>query len=169
MDLREAAALHTLGMLPSDSMPEIALEALVDGYDAPRLVALAGATPYDFSYELRDLFDDALSEIGLYPMSQLEAVRLLIRMTAERVATGSIPAREGAKEIVQDLHGHAWEDAPDREYVGDGLGIARLAWLYYAHDDVALGSGQTHEEIDREIQLECRRLVDETPSETGHR
>jgi hypothetical protein len=58
------AAKWVLGLLPSEALPEIATQVLVDGYDAPALRQFAGETQPSMA-DSAPTFEKALRERGI--------------------------------------------------------------------------------------------------------
>lgn len=85
---------------------------------------------------------------------------MLRQFYASSVASGTLAPRTGAHEIgrlVTELD----DVLPTVEFVGDGLGVARLLGVYYSHDDVPDGDDRAHGEIDAELMAEFQRLARE--------
>lgn len=94
-DIALMAALHTLGQLLTDDLPEAATQALVAGKDSPSLRRLAGSTSQN-AFELEDLLQRSLEELGLPPATEEEALRALARYRAEQIVRGEIQPARGA-------------------------------------------------------------------------
>lgn len=80
--------------LPPEDLPRIATETLVRGFDSEALRQLAGAGPGDVR-DNRDLFAQALDELGVTLPSEEEAWWSLIRRQAERIVEGEISPVDG--------------------------------------------------------------------------
>src|SRR5262245_21819492 len=97
IDVSLALASYVLGLLAPEKLPEWAVAALMKGLESPSLAALAGesprATPPD---ELRDLFSEALRDLGLALPTPVEAAQRLVRHYAANVSSGSLSPRAGA-------------------------------------------------------------------------
>lgn len=159
MTFDQYLAAFALKMVRSSDLPEVGEQALREGYDSVDLAALAGSTSrYESPSELEEMFMRGVRHLKKAIPSRAEAGRVLRDYYAALVATGAVPPRPGAREIVE-LVNDLEDVLPTKKYVGDGLGVEALVGLLYAHDDVEYGDEKKHEAIDAEIKAECRRLV----------
>jgi hypothetical protein len=53
---------------------------------------------------------------------------------------------------------------PNREYFGDGLGVAEIVGLFYAHDDVQQSDTERHQKIDEAIKQACQECIGPGPA-----
>ena len=85
--LDRAVAYWSLGWLPSDELPRVAIEALENGIESPSILELAsadsGAGPH-----LNTVFEKVLVELGRPRLTKREAGRLIAREYAEEICTG---------------------------------------------------------------------------------
>jgi hypothetical protein len=99
-----AQALWTLGRLSSQELPSVGWEALELGFDGPALRRLS-ALDRPSNFEVRDLFHQALVEMGKPAMSKKEAAVLLSKEIAGQILSDRKAPLEGAYEIyVLALH-----------------------------------------------------------------
>jgi hypothetical protein len=151
-------AFVALGEARTSDYPAIAEQGLVEGLESVQLAALAGVTARETSpFELQELLERGLLQANRSIPGRAEAGKVMMRYYAAQVVSGALSPREGAARIVQ-LATDLTDVLPTREYVGDGLGVARLVGLYYSHDDVAWNDDRAHAEIDEELLDECRTL-----------
>jgi hypothetical protein len=161
MTVDQSIAAYVLGRVLRSDLPQIATQMLEEGYDAPDLAVLAGTTPQERPLaEFEELWHRGLRHLGKPLPSEAGAGRILRNYYASLVSSGSMPPRNGAAEIIR-LAGQLSDVLPDREYAGDGLGVAKLLGLYYSHDDVPYGDDKSHREIDEELRAECKRIANE--------
>jgi hypothetical protein len=161
MTFDQHIAAFALGRVRTSDLPIVAVEALDEGYDCIELAMLAGSTPTEQSWsEAEELWRRALRRLNKAVPGRAEAGRVLRQYYAGLVSSGSLAPRTAAAEIVR-LTNDLSDVFPNREYVGDGFGVARLLGLYYSHDDVPYGDERAHDEIDNEITAECKRLMNE--------
>jgi len=123
------AANIVLGLTITDTLPNVAERALMDGYDSPSLRILAGLTKSEVTEEAIPYFKKALSELGVSLPLKRDAVLLLANQVAKQILQGNIKPYEGAKKIWklelilesnQDFHdldpfiytASEWEDRP---------------------------------------------------------
>lgn len=157
--LREVVARYALGLPVWDAVSEAACEALAAGADSPSLRLLAGEGADSDPRDLRDLFERAMSELGIAPTDRIEAARFLVALVARRVAEGHLAPQAGARQIALDIFGVVDAELETKVYAGDGLGIAKLYGLHYDYDDVGEVPGVTRADIDEAVVVECKRLA----------
>lgn len=97
-DLREAAALLAMGLLPTELLPELAVDALLRGVDSPSLCILAGLGPRDVR-DARDAFECAMAELGIDPLSAGEARWFLTYRKLRGVVAGQVSPALAARWI----------------------------------------------------------------------
>lgn len=98
MHLQEAQALWTLGLLPREAMPSVAVDTLERGFDHPALRALAGLTKAEFD-EAAALFEKSLVGLGMQPIPKMEALRVYTRWMSRRILAQEITPYDGASLI----------------------------------------------------------------------
>ncbi len=159
MTFDQYLAAFVLGKVLSSDLPEVGEQALREGFDSVDLAMLAGSTSRSGSpQELEELFVGGLRHLNKKLPGRVEAGRVLRDHYVTLVATGAMAPRAGASEIarlVTDLH----DVLPTRGYVGDGLGVAEIVGLFYAHDDVQYGDDVRHQKIDDAIKQACQELI----------
>ncbi len=85
--------------LPGESLPEVAIQALMTGYDSQSLRELASLEK-PTRREAGPLFEAAVSELGLEPVDDLgTAFLVLVREVAEKVVAGGRQPLEGAAAL----------------------------------------------------------------------
>jgi hypothetical protein len=144
MNLKDSAARHVLGLIPSDELPELAQQAITDGLDSPSLQLLAATGKNDLE-EVRDLFRKALSELKINMPSTADAGLILACEIAQEVVGGRIPPYQGAKRIWDEIYTRLPELKQLKPFVG-------LASEY--EDDVPHRDAYSHDIVE-----ECKRLI----------
>jgi hypothetical protein len=96
MDFPSALALFSIDALAPEDMPEVAAEALADGFDSPSLSTLAGLSPFDARLA-RDLFLSAMEELGETMPPPEDGLRVRLRNLEERVRIGSLAPNEASE------------------------------------------------------------------------
>jgi hypothetical protein len=168
MSFKVHLANYILDNIKLSSMPDAAVQALIEGLDSPSLVKLAGESgDHSNLFEIEELFRHALSELGLSLPSKEEAAHILISYWAEHIVSGLVQPREGARHILIDVY-HKM-DFPNEKMVGEELGINRLLGLAYEYDDLYdgfiefEGKPLTREEafkvLDREVIEASRKYL----------
>jgi hypothetical protein len=66
----------------------------------------------------------------------------------------TLTPREGARRI-REIHHLVDDQVPDRSYLGDGFGIARLLGNLYAFDDIAFGDLTAERELESALCENC--------------
>ncbi|WP_326722030.1 hypothetical protein OHT59_24015 [Streptomyces sp. NBC_00243] len=97
--LRRAAVKLALGEQPTEDLPMIAALALADGLDSPALVELAGLSRRDPPADIRDLFVQAVAELGFPVPGVEEAWRERMLEAAKGMLSGSLTHYEASSEI----------------------------------------------------------------------
>src|SRR5580765_3775411 len=129
MTFDQYLAAYALGKVLSSDLPDVGEQALKEGYDSVGLAVLAGSTSRSESpRELEEMFMRGIRHVNKVIPSRAEAARVLRDYYAALVATGAMPPRVGAGEIVRLEH-ELRDVFPPREYAGDGLGVARIYGL----------------------------------------
>jgi len=158
MTFDQYIASYVLGRLLSSDLPRAATQGLEEGYDSVDLAALAGSTSAERSTsEQEELWKRGLQHVNKPVPNRAEAGRILTDYYASLVSSGAFAPRMGAAEIVH-LANDLDDVIPSRNYVGDGLGVARILGLYYSYGDVPSDDDRAISDIDEEIIAECRRI-----------
>ena len=96
--LELAASRAVLGVLRSDDLAQVGVQALKCGCNSPSLRILAGLSASE-TEEARGLFNRALSELNVAVPSKWDAVMHLAREIAKGILAGTINVYLGAKQI----------------------------------------------------------------------
>lgn len=91
-------ARFTLQLLPPESLPSVATNALLEGFDAPSLRTLELLCSDELSSAC-SLFSRSLEELHIPLPDKRGAVRILATEVARAILSGSTEASEGAKAI----------------------------------------------------------------------
>ena len=138
--LRLALVRLSIGDQPTEDLSDLAADALAHGIDSPSLRILAGTSKGDVR-EARDLFVEAMEELGVEMPSEAEARRAMVRYWATEMIAGTLTPYAGSRLIwwrgweplgrPDDLTlfvglASQWEDDPDRRpgYERDMLAAA---------------------------------------------
>ena len=100
MKMKVASAYWALSALPSERLPEIAVDALEDGNDSLALRQLAGDDQGDYEAN-RELFKKSLLELGLEIPPVNEATRIVAQEEARRMVSGEKTPYQAATLIQQ--------------------------------------------------------------------
>jgi len=161
---REAVAEVELGLVAGDQLSDIATAGLLEGYESPALVTLAGqfGEPYD-PVEAERLWTMVLGELNILNEGRIAAAKLLVRAYARQVAEGEVPPQLGASKIA-GLHRLTCQGGCDGRRSADGIGAAGILALFYAHDGRGYLNPCESARIDNAIMHECHRLAVEQPA-----
>jgi hypothetical protein len=107
MDIDLVQAQWTLGRFPRERLPSFAAEAMVQGFDGPRVLDLASYDRPSFHLLTREVVVAAFQEMGRPPLTEDRAAEILARDAALRLLRNQISTDEGAAEM---LH---WMDRVD--------------------------------------------------------
>jgi hypothetical protein len=129
---------YVLGNVSLSSMPEAAVHALVEGYDSPSLKMLAGESSTNSNpFEIKELFQHALTELGLSTPSVNEAAHTLVCYWVKRIVDGSVSPHEGASHVLNDAYRRT--NYPKEKVIGEALGISSLLAITYQYSDLQDG------------------------------
>jgi len=148
MTIELAEALYTIGGLPGEQLPSIAMELLESGNDTPAIRMLAGIDRPTLR-DAGEIFESVLLELGRKKLSKNEAAWVLARDLARRVISEKIEPRE-ACNLGAPL-------TPMSDY------HSALMPFYLGDDEYDL-SFQQKEEIDRYIVKHCHEITDAEPN-----
>lgn len=98
IDLRSLEALRILGLIPVEDLPNLATDALVQGFNSKALVELAGLSG-DENRSAERLFEQSLRDMGQQRMTDTDVLRQYAMMVSSLILTSAIPPLEGAKRI----------------------------------------------------------------------
>ena len=164
--LQEAAILWSAGSGTATDVIDAACDCLVAGSDSPTLRILASITPTrgNESDELRRWLEDALTELSLtyYREGSRAGEEAALRVMARRLLTGTI----GPRDLTSWAYGFTitQEDTP---LAGE---LTNLDNAYEYVDASYEGHRQPSaevEKIDAAVTAEARRLISDTPAESG--
>jgi hypothetical protein len=96
--LRLAIVRLSIGDMPAEELPNLAADALGRGIDSPSLRRLAG-TPRDDVREARDLFVEAMSELGVTLPPETDGRRALVLFWAREMVDGSLSPYQTSRLI----------------------------------------------------------------------
>lgn len=158
--LEYAAALDELQRLDLLTLPDLAIEWLINGVESAHLILLAGETFFSAAYadtdDLRRQFHAVLGELDISPPTRARAAVFVRDQLARSVVSGSIRPAEGARELV-DLQQETEEDFPAGDSVGSGFGIATIYGLYHSYDEACDDIG--YQTFDAAVIKACEELV----------
>jgi hypothetical protein len=126
---------------PTEELPDLAAAALAEGVDSPALRLLAGTSRQDVR-ESRDLFMQAMSELGVSPPTEAQARQVLVLFWAQQMIDGELSPYEGSRLIWREGYlelgqpanlvpfvglASEWEDSPTYrpQYERDMIASAR--------------------------------------------
>jgi hypothetical protein len=155
MDFALLAARLVLDEVYPVQFPDIAIQALVDGNEAPSFLLLAGESGSAPPDELRALLVAALTESGIPLPDPVGAAHMVKRDYAQQVGTGALSPIDGARRIIRLFHKIENLLPPPHRYVGDTFGIETL----YGLEDTWCDSWSERSAIEVELREECARIA----------
>lgn len=105
------------GELRSEDLPALATKALVQGVDSPALRQLAGQPAWDVR-DSRDLFQQALEELGITVPDREDALWRLVRKTARGIVDGGVRPHDGATWIWRQASKEVEDSGDLRVFIG---------------------------------------------------
>jgi hypothetical protein len=97
-DLKGTEAFWTLGLIPVDDLPNLAADAIAQGFESKALIQLAGVAPVE-AQEASSLFQKALWQLGLGTMLKTDALKHYAKEVSNRILNSEVTPLEGAKDI----------------------------------------------------------------------
>lgn len=146
-DIAAAYLLWEEGVVTSEVLVDVAVQALVDGLDSPSLRVLAGTPHLEAPYEAPELCKWAMAELGIQPSDPMGARVTLPRSIARTIVSGSLDEGRGAREFWLAFPLEA--DFP--ELAGEMMGL---------EDELDGGWGRGSDEIRGEIRRLALRALD---------
>lgn len=92
------AAKWVLGLIPSEALPQIAVDALEAGFDTPSLRRLAGEM-HPVLAETGPLFEEVLEELRTAIPDKSRAALVIAKAYATQIVDGTLSPYDGACEI----------------------------------------------------------------------
>lgn len=114
-----ALALLVVGMQPPEDLPDVATAAILAGVESPSLAQLSGLPRSEYQ-EARDLFFQAMEELGLDRPSPSDARWTIVRQWASDIVAGALSPIEGAQRIQRD----GWNELGRPEELTVFVGLA---------------------------------------------
>jgi len=99
MDLDLVQARWVLELVSVDQLPEIAAQAMVQGFDGPGVLELASFDEPTLHLIKPEIVEQAFREMGRAPLTRGQAARRLARDLALRILRGQRSVEQGATEI----------------------------------------------------------------------
>lgn len=129
MNPDEANARFVLGKLSSDAIVRLANQWIDSGLYTEALGDLCIMKSPVMS-DVGPMFASAMKELGIICASRLEAAILLVRFGMERISSGCATPVKEAEFLYWNVHHEVSDINPDKEYVGDSLGLDSVfCWL----------------------------------------
>ena len=124
-----AIALYVLGKLHSKQIVDLSHEWLMDGIFTDSINFISAEKKPEISV-VGPLLEKAIVELGEEIPTRIEAAKIAIRDTAERMVSGIEDPLKGAEFIYWNIHHEINDELPDQEYLGDNLGLENIfCWL----------------------------------------
>ncbi len=125
----EAYSRYVLGKLSSDSIVTAADSWLASELYSESLGELSCVANPIMS-DVGPLFETAMHELNIGKPTREEAAKLLIKNTLMGIVAGEVDPIEGASFLYEDVHDELTDELPDKEYLGDNLGLEGIfCWL----------------------------------------
>lgn len=99
MDIDLAQARWVLGMVPDDQLPELAAQAMVQGFEGPGIRDLASFDEPTLHLIKPEIVEQAFREMGREPLTLSQAALRLAREIALRILRGQVSVEKGAADV----------------------------------------------------------------------
>jgi len=124
-----ALSLYILDNLPSESIVNLANEWLTEGIFTESLSEIIFEKSPSMS-TIGPLFESALKEIGIDTPTKIEAAKVVLKDTIQKMVSGETDLMEGANFIYWNIHHKITDELPDGEYLGTNLRLEYIfCWL----------------------------------------
>ena len=124
-----AISLYKLDNLSSESIVDLANEWLKEGIFTESLSEIIFEKKPSMS-TVGPLFESALKEIGIDIPTKIEAAKVALKDTIQRMVSGETDLMEGANFIYLKIYLKIIDELPDGEYVGTNLRLEHIfCWL----------------------------------------
>ncbi|PXY02563.1 hypothetical protein DF185_00270 [Marinifilum breve] len=144
MKFKEKICKYVLGEYSYSHLPQLALDALIEGYESESLYILAGMTDNNPTYERQKYFEKALTEISFSLPNRTESANILLDHYLEQMITKPSDSFHIMQLIDNELYTKVFqtekEDMEDEKYVGQEAGIEKLYTWYRELQDLDDGS-----------------------------
>jgi hypothetical protein len=125
----ESYAFFELGLLSSTDLIELGVQWLESGQCTGSMCLLAGETISEMS-TVQPLFLNTMKEIGLEKPSQIEAGQTVLKYYLRKIVSGDGDPVDLGNHIYTEVYHNIVPNYPDKEYVGDCIGIEHMCtWL----------------------------------------
>ncbi|MFF4731507.1 hypothetical protein ACFY3M_40630 [Streptomyces mirabilis] len=108
--LQHSAWRYVAEVLPPEELPMLAAHALVDGRDSPALRELAGLPRRSDETEIRELYVQALHELGIPLPDEEAAGRCLLARLAFGLAKGELSPKDVADRLSMTVAARTQEE-----------------------------------------------------------
>ena len=154
-----ALAEYALGLIGSDELPHVAVCALRAGIESPMLAALAGEGGRSAPADLRELFDQGLSEAAIVLPDQRRAASTVLEHVVSDVASETVRPEDAVLRLHQlfiVLTGEGADVSHEDRLSTKLMHVRHCVWRhYYGEDDDSSG------EATRALRKACEVAVSE--------
>lgn len=144
MKFKEKICKYVLGEYSYSHLPQLALDALVEGYESESLYILAGMSDNDPTYERQKYFEKALAEISFTLPNKMESANILLDHYLEQMIKKPSDSFHFMQLIDNKLYTKVFytekKDIDEDKYVGQEAGLEKLYTWYRELQDLDDGS-----------------------------
>jgi len=129
MEPIEAFALYRLDKLSSDEIVSLADAWLCEGVFTDGINELSGSINSVMA-DIAPIFERTMTELNIPSLSKIDAANVLVKRKLERIVSNTIDPEEGASFLYWNVHHEITDEYPDKDYIGDNLGLESIfCWL----------------------------------------
>jgi len=129
MEYEEAFSLYKLNKLEAEELVSIADEWLERGVYTESLDELY-TMRNPIMAEVGSLFEKTMLELDIKEPTRIEAANNIVRITLKKIISKEIMPEKGASFLYWKVHHEIVEEFPDKQYLGDNLGLQNIfCWL----------------------------------------
>ncbi len=125
----EAYSLFKLEKISSEDIVAVANDWLKNGIYTESLGEFAFFSNPIMS-DVVPIFQATMAELEIIEPTRIEAANIIIHMKLNQIVEKTIAPEDGASFLYWNVHHELMEELPDKEYVGDSLGLEHIfCWL----------------------------------------
>lgn len=159
MNFKQQIAKYISNNLPSEELPELAMQGIKENFDSPSLHILAGLNKQDCMYEGYDYFRYAMSELKIALPDSRQATLEYLLAVVDEIIDGNVDILKAIKEITgQVLYNYHFSDE-NKYYCYDSIHFEKAYGLIDTIDELTTADypwrpGKTNKELIEEVIIE---------------
>lgn len=136
LNFLENLALYVVKVQPSSVLPNIAMQGLVDGYESPSLLLLAGLATDENPFVIDEYFKKVLQELNVDLVGTNQAAFFLVKSIAKKILDNQIDTYAGCDFIFSQILSSTDLRRQDDKFVYDSIGLSDIYSLYITIEEL---------------------------------